>query len=133
MEAKVQEQDKEKKILYKELSYDIVAAALEVHKNLGPGFTENIYEEALCRELSSRGIAFQRQLSVDIQYKGEDIGRYQLDLLIDNRVVVELKAVTQMPDHFEYRLHAYLKATGKKLGILLNFGKKSLEYKRIAK
>jgi GxxExxY protein len=133
MECELQERGQEEKIIFKELSYEIVAAALEVHKNLGPGFTENIYEAAFCRELSSRGVAFQRQLSVVIQYKGENIGRYQLDLLIDEKVVVELKAVSQIADHFEHQLHAYLKATGKKLGILLNFGKKSLEYKRIAK
>ena len=126
------EQENEKKIVYKELSYEIIAAALEVHKNLGPGFTENIYEEALCVELRSRNISFQRQFSVGIQYKGEKVGKYQLDLVVQDKVVVELKAVSDMIENFEYQLHAYLKATRKKLGILINFGKKSLEYKRIA-
>jgi GxxExxY protein len=65
-----------------------------VHKHLGPGFTENIYEEALCKELISQGIPFQRQASVDVMYKGEDVGRYQLDLIINDEVVVELKAIS---------------------------------------
>ena len=127
------EQDKEKKIIYKELSYEIVAAALEVHKNLGPGFTEKIYEEAFCKELRLRSISFQRQFGLTVCYKGEEIGKYQLDLLIDDKIVVEIKAVSQMVDHFEYQVHAYLKAAKKKLGLLINFGKKSLEFKRVAK
>ncbi len=125
------EQSKEQKIIHKELSYEIVGAALEVHKNLGPGFTENIYEEAFCRELRLRGIPFQRQMPVEIGYKGETIGKYQLDLLVDDKVVVELKAISQMIEQFEYQLYAYLKATKKRVGVLINFGKRSLEHKRI--
>ena len=121
-----------KRIIFKELSYEIVAAAMEVHKHLGPGYTENIYETAFCRELNLRNIPFQNQVPVDIHYKGEGIGKYQLDLLIDDKIIVELKAISQMVDTFEYQLHAYLKATRKRLGLLINFGKKSLEYKRIA-
>ena len=132
MDHELHELHEGKKILFKELSYEIVAAALEVHRHLGPGFTENIYEEAFCRELHSRGIPFQRQVPVEIDYKGETVGKYQLDLLIDDKIVVELKAIAQSLEHFEYQLHAYLKATGKKLGLLLNFGKKSLEQTRIA-
>lgn len=125
------EQLEQKKLVFKELSFEIIAAALEVHRELGPGFTENIYEAAFCRELAMRGIMFSRQLPIEIKYKGEDIGKYQLDLLVDDRVVVELKAISQMPEQFESQLHAYLKATGKKLGILINFGRKSLEHKRL--
>jgi GxxExxY protein len=128
---KLYEEGPGERILYKDLSYKIVGAALEVHRELGPGFTENIYEETLCKELGKRGILLQRQVSVDVRYKGEDVGRYQLDLIINDEVVVELKAISQMVDHFEYQLYAYLKATKKKLGLLINFGKKSLEYKRI--
>ena len=133
MKCTAQEEKHDNKIIYKELSYEIVAAALEVHKSLGPGFTENIYEEALCRELHSRGIAFQRQFSVVVQYKGEDVGRYQLDMVVDGKIVIELKAASQVLDQFEHQLHTYLKASGKKLGILFNFGAKSLDYRRIAK
>ena len=122
---------REKGIIYKELSYEIVAAAMEVHRNLGPGFTENIYEEAFCRELSLAEIAFERQVAVSVYYEDSEIGKYHLDLLVDGKVIVELKAVSQMIDSFEYQLHAYLRATKKKLGLLFNFGKKSLEYKRI--
>ncbi|GAB4343669.1 MAG: hypothetical protein Kow0099_22340 [Candidatus Abyssubacteria bacterium] len=74
------EERERSKIIHKELSYQIVGVALEVHKHLGPGFTENIYEEAFCRELASLEIPFQRQLTVPVSYKGQEVGKYQLDL-----------------------------------------------------
>ena len=106
---------------------------MEVHKYLGPGFTENIYEEALCREFELRNIPFERQALIDVAYKGHPVGNYRLDLSVDKKIIVELKAVSQMPEDFEHKLHSYLKATKLKLGLLINFGKKSLEYKRIVK
>jgi len=120
-------------IVHKELSFEIISAAMEVHKYLGPGFTENIYEEAICRESEIRNIPFERQALIDVAYKGYPVGNYRLDLAVDKKIVVELKAVSQMPEDFEYKLHSYLKATKLKLGLLINFGKKSLEYKRIVK
>ena len=131
--AEPEEKIRGREIIHKELPFEIIAAAIEVHKELGPGFTENIYEEAFCRELELRNIPFERQAFIEIAYKGHSVGSYKLDLSVEKKVVVELKAVSQMPDDFEYKLHSYLKATRMKLGLLINFGKKSLEYRRIVK
>jgi GxxExxY protein len=119
-------------IVYKDLSYTIIEACMEVHRILGPGFTEKIYEEAVIREIAKRNIAFERQKLIEVFYKGDTIGEYRLDIVVDNRIVLELKAVSDMNSTFEAQLFSYLKATNMKLGILLNFGKKKLEFKRIA-
>jgi GxxExxY protein len=118
-------------IIYKELSYVIIEACMEVHKVLGPGYTEKIYEEALIREFKKRNLAFERQKLIEIPYKGEKIGEYRLDIVVDSKIILELKAVSDINSTFEAQLFSYLKATGFKLGILLNFGKKKLEFKRI--
>jgi len=118
-------------IVYKELSYTIIEACMEVHKILGPGFTEKIYEEAVIREISSRYIAFERQKPIEVFYKGDKIGEYRLDIVVDNKIILELKAVAELNSTFEAQLFSYLKATNLKLGILINFGKKKLEQKRI--
>ena len=72
------------------LAYEVIGAALEVHRTLGPGFLESVYEEALCFELSERGIAFERQVEISVKYKGHAVGKGRLDLLIENRLIVEL-------------------------------------------
>jgi len=118
-------------IIYKELSYAIMEALYEVHKVLGPGFSENIYEEAVCSELLARNIMFERQKNIEIKYKGDTIGEYRLDVVVDEKVILELKAVGDLNEVFKSQLLSYLKATGYKLGILANFGVKSLQYKRI--
>jgi GxxExxY protein len=118
-------------IVYKELSYTIIEACMEVHKILGPGFTEKIYEEAVIREIAKRSIAFERQKLKEVFYKGDKIGEYRLDIVVDNKIILELKAVSDMNSTFEAQLFSYLKATNMKLGILLNFGKKKLEFRRI--
>ena len=118
-------------IVYKDLSYTIIDACMEVHRILGPGFTEKIYEEAVIKEISSRSIAFERQKLIEVFYKGDKIGEYRLDIVVDNKVILELKAVSDMNSIFEAQLFSYLKATNMKLGILLNFGKKKLEFRRI--
>jgi GxxExxY protein len=121
-----------KPLIYPDLSYQIMGAAFEVHNELGPGFLEQLYEKAMMHELTRRGIPFERQRSVAISYKGEQIGTHILDLVVDGRVVLELKAVTElMPIHKQQTL-SYLKATGIKLGILINFGCPQVKYERIA-
>ena len=100
----------------------IIAAAIEVHRYLGPGLLESAYEQCLCRELHHRGINFERQVDLPIDYKGYRIDSgYRLDLVVDNRVVVELKAVRQLERIHEAQLLTYLKLTGLNLGLLLNF------------
>ena len=100
----------------------IIAAAIEVHRYLGPGLLESAYEQCLCRELDRRGINFERQVALPIDYKGYRIDSgYRLDLVVDQRVVVELKAVRQLEKIHEAQLLTYLKMTGLNLGLLLNF------------
>jgi GxxExxY protein len=100
----------------------IISAAIEVHRHLGPGLLESAYEECLCRELEQRGIYFERQVDLPLDYKGYRIGSgYRLDLVVDQRVVVELKAVRQLEKIHEAQLLTYLKLAELKLGLLLNF------------
>ena len=104
----------------------IIAAAIEVHKALGPGLLESIYEEALCIELELMGLVFQRQLAVDVIYKGHAIQGQRLDLLVADEVVVEIKSLRSLPEVATAQLLSYLKATGLKRGLLLNFGEKQM-------
>ena len=121
----------EEKVVYKELSFKIIEACFEVHNILGPGYSEKIYEEALSKELRNRDIGYERQKLVEVYYKGEKIGEYRLDLVVENKIILELKAVSELSNIFEAQLLSYLKATGMKLGILVNFGSKKVIYRRI--
>lgn len=103
------------------LTEKIIGAAIEVHRILGPGLLESIYEEALCVELALREISCQRQVEVDVHYKGRTIKGQRIDLLVDRQVVVELKAVSNLPDVATAQVLSYLKATGLKRGLLVNF------------
>jgi GxxExxY protein len=109
-----------------QLTEKIIAAAIEVHKTLGSGLLESIYEEALCMELGSMGVAFERQVAVDVLYKGHAIQGQRLDLLVANEVVVEVKSLRMLPEVATAQLLSYLKATGLKRGLLLNFGEKQM-------
>jgi GxxExxY protein len=104
----------------------IIGAAIEVHKILGPGLLESIYEEALCHELSLRGLSVKRQLKIDILYKGKVIKGQRLDLLVNNEVIVELKSVTSLPEVAMAQTLSYLKASNLKRALLINFGEKIL-------
>lgn len=121
----------EEKVVYKELSFKIIASCFEVHNILGPGYSEKIYEEAVSKELRNRGIGHERQKLIEIYYKGEKIGEYRLDMVVESKIILELKAVSELNNTFEAQLLSYLKATGMRLGILVNFGGKKVEYKRI--
>ncbi len=104
------------------LTEQIIASAIEVHRILGPGLLESIYEEALCHEFSMRDIAFERQTEVDVRYKDKVIKGQRLDLLVNGEVVVEIKSVRKLEDVFTAQVLSYLKSTGLKRGLLLNFG-----------
>ena len=93
-----------------------------MHRILGPGLLESIYEEALCVELELRGLAFQRQAELDIHYKGHIIKGQRLDLIVEGQVVVELKSLTKLPEVATAQVMSYLKATGLKRALLINFG-----------
>ncbi len=108
------------------LTEQIIAAAIEVHRILGPGLLESIYEEALCHELGLRGISFERQKEVEIVYKGVGIKGQRLDLLVNKEVIVETKSVRRLEDVFSAQVPSYLKSTGLKRALLLNFGESRL-------
>lgn len=105
-----------------ELSYKVIGAAIEVHRALGPGLLESIDEECLAHELTSRGISYRRQVSLPLIYKGVRLeSGYRLDLVVNDLVVLELKAVEHLLPVHEVQLLTYLRLTGKWLGLLLNF------------
>ena len=108
----------------------IIGAAIEVHRTIGPGFPEIVYERALCVELELRGISFERQPSICVTYKGISVGTGQLDVLADG-IVVELKAVHMLLPLHRAQLLAYLKASKKRLGLLLNFNASTLTIRRV--
>lgn len=119
------------KVLYPELSFDIMGAVYEVHKLLGPGFSEDLYERALTLELTARQIPFEQQKSIQVSYKGQPLGIYRLDLVVADQIILELKAVSALTDTFRQQLRSYLKATGLRLGILINFGTGKVQAERI--
>ena len=104
-----------------QLSFAIIGAAIEVHRYLGPGFLESIYEEALAIELRGRGHEVERQIRIPIDYKGDVIGEHVLDLIVDGDIVIELKACEQLHPVHAAQLHSYLKAGAFELGLLINF------------
>ena len=120
-------------ILFKELSYAIVGAAMEVHRILGPGFLEAVYEAALAHELTLRGISFETLKVLPVYYKAQLVGEYIADFVVENQIILELKAVSQIVPAHEAQAHHYLAATGLRLAILLNFGASSLQQKRIVR
>lgn len=109
-----------------DLTRKIIGAAIEVHRLLGPGLLESIYEEVLCVELEMRGILVERQVAVDVLYKGHVIKGQRIDLLVEKEVILELKAVENVSEMAVAQLMSYLKATGLKRGLLINFNKRKL-------
>ncbi|MCY3022479.1 MAG: GxxExxY protein [Planctomycetota bacterium] len=105
----------------------IIGAAIEVHRHLGPGFLESVYERALCRELELQGIRFRCQQETPVPYKGIDIGGQRLDMVVEEQVIVELKAVEAIAPIHEAQLISYLKATGLRVGLLINFNVRQLK------
>lgn len=103
------------------LATRVIGAGIEVHKQMGPGFLEAAYEEAFCIELEMQGIPFRRQVRMMMNYKGRQVGEGVIDLLINDKLIVELKAVAQLAPVHEAQLHAYLKMSGLKIGLLMNF------------
>ena len=108
------------------LTEKIIGAAIEVHRILGPGLLESIYEEALCHEFSQRGIYFEKQVPKEIVYKGHVIHGQRIDLLVEKEVIVEIKALQQLPEVATAQVLSYLKASGLRRALLINFGEKKL-------
>ena len=120
-------------LIYKELTFAVIGAAMEVHRILGPGFLEAVYQVALERELTLRGVPFERQVKLPVTYKDFLVGEYVADLVIDKKFVVEIKAVSKFNASHQAQAMHYLAATGLRLALLLNFGTGSLEHRRVIK
>ena len=105
-----------------ELTSKIIGASIEVHKNLGPGLLEKTYEECLCIELERVGLRYEKQITLSIEYKGRLIeGAYRIDVLVEDKIILELKAIEQVEKIHKAQLLTYLKLSNKELGLLINF------------
>ncbi|MBI5841395.1 MAG: GxxExxY protein [Chloroflexi bacterium] len=120
-------------LLFKQLSFAIIGAAMEVHNILGSGFLEAVYQKALEKELMLRGIPFEHKVKLPVMYKGELISEYEADLVVDGKIVVEIKSISRLNSIHEAQAIHYLTATGLQLALLVNFGAGSLEYRRVIK
>ena len=113
------------------LSHRVIGAASAVHRQLGPGFLESIYEAALAVELRSQAICFETQKEIVGCYRGQEVGRHRLDLVVQGELIVELKAVRELADVHFAQLRSYLRGTGLRAGLLMNFAAPTLEVKRV--
>lgn len=124
--------DKPTAILYKDESFKIIGACMKVHRSLGAGFLEAVYEEALEKEFRNQKIPFERQVKLDVYYEDVKLKKqYRADFVCYDSIIIEIKAVVQIPVVFYTQLQNYLKCTHKELGMIINFGTPSLTYKRI--
>ena len=116
---------------YSEVTRRIIGSAMKVHSTLGNGFQEVIYQRALAIEMGEQGLSFQRELEMPIFYSKEEIGTRRVDFLVEDKVMVELKAITKLEDVHLAQAINYLEAYKLEVGLLLNFGAKSLEFRRL--
>ena len=116
-------------MLYEELTHEILSAFYEVHNILGFGFLEQVYQNSLYKELIHRGLKVECQKEIMVHYKGETVGRYVADMIVEDKIILELKAVQSLRIEHEWQLINYLKDTGLEVGLLLNFGH-SAEFRR---
>jgi len=119
-------------VIYPELSFEIMSVVYEVHNQLGPGYPEEIYQRAVAMEFTLRKIPIEEQKVIQVMYKGKQMGVFRLDMVVDGKIILEFKAVSELNNLFKQQTLSYLKATGLKLGILINFGAQRVEYVRIA-
>ena len=120
------------KILFKEESYKIIGACMKVHRELGSGFLEAVYDEALKKEFMKSEIPFKSQVKLKVFYEGEQLKKYYIaDFICYDKIILEIKSINQVPVVFYAQIKNYLTATKKELGMLINFGQSSLTYKRI--
>jgi GxxExxY protein len=109
-------------LIHGEVTEKVIGAAIEVHKHLGPGLLESAYEACLCHELQIRGLTFQQQISLPLDYKGLHVdSAFRIDLIVEDKIIVELKSQEGILPVHEAQLITYLKLTGKRVGLLLNF------------
>jgi len=118
-------------IIYKELSYKIVGLAMEVHRELGYGFLEKVYENALMILFDEKGIKAEQQKSIKVSFKNKIVGEYIADIVIEGSIIIELKCVSKISPVHKAQLANYLKSTGLKLGIIINFNNEKIEFERV--
>jgi len=116
---------------HKELTYKIIGCAMEVHKHLGNGFQEVVYQRALSIEMKMQGIAFSREHEMQLEYKGYNIGTRRVDFFVENTIMVEIKALINLEDVHLAQAMNYVEAYNLEIGLLINFGSKSLQHKRV--
>ncbi len=121
----------EKEIIHKDLAYQVIGLAMEVHSGLGYGFLEKVYENALMVLFRREGIQAKQQSPINVFFEGQIVGDYFSDILVEDKIIVELKSVEKIIDVHKAQALNYLRATGLRLAILLNFGKERLEYERL--
>lgn len=119
--------------LYSDLTHKIIGCAMEVHRTLGNGFQEVIYQRALAIEMGMQRVSFSREHEMQIYYKGVEIGTRRVDFFVEGKVMVEIKAVSQLDDVHLAQAINYLEAYGLEVGLLINFGSRSLQFKRVMK
>jgi GxxExxY protein len=117
---------------FNKLTGTIIGIAIEVHKELGPGFDEKIYSNALKEEFNRNRISYDKEKVIEVKYKGTKIGKKRIDFLVDNNIILELKAIDVIGDVHLAQMLSYLKAMDKRLGLILNFAQAKLEIKRVA-
>jgi GxxExxY protein len=122
------------KYLYIDLTEKIIEACFEVHRELGPGFQEIIYHNALKLALSKKGLTFETEKEFEVRFFNKVIGTHRVDLVVERKVIVEIKAVAgRLPELFKAQVISYLKASGLEIGLLINFGNEKLDIKRLAR
>ncbi|MFB3891233.1 MAG: GxxExxY protein [Phycisphaerae bacterium] len=121
------------KFLHGNLSYAVLGCAQRVHAALGPGFIKKVYQKALCHELAKNRAVFQAKAPLEVAYDGVLCGEFEADIFVDEKIIVELKAVDRLCEDHEAQILSYLKASGARVGLLLNFGQKSLVVRRFVR
>ena len=110
-----------------EITGAIVDASVRIHRELGPGLLESVYETAICIEMDAAGLSYTRQTQIPAYYKGKLLGHYRIDLVVQDQVLVEIKSVERMLPLFEGQLLTYLRVTGKRVGLILNFNSRVMK------
>jgi GxxExxY protein len=118
------------KVIYKELSYKLVGCLYEVYNELGPSHKEQIYQEALKICFDERNINYKEKKQLKIKFKGKDIGIYEPDFIIDEKIILEIKSTLSMPSVFEKQIYYYLRGSDYKVGYLVNFGSDKIDIRR---
>jgi GxxExxY protein len=121
------------KLLHKELTYKIIGILYKVHSSIGCGFPERIYQRAIEIELKKAGMLFEMEKEIEMVYDGQNIGKHRLDIVVENKVILELKATDRLPKIFREQLISQLKASSYEVGLLVNFGTPKLQYVRLVR